>query len=180
MYPLPDMMDFTAKASRQPTFVVSSHLQLSTLAHPPLPCLGARIVWRVRNPRPNPTPPPSRGRGATAHQRRPGDTTPPPPSRLPLWGHRPVSWWVGMQQLNSPPPCSPSRSVPTWADIVRGEPWTQGEASAVSPAEIIAIYQRCAAAGVQAHFYVKNLAGFEEVCLICRFTDTAAPRPPPA
>jgi hypothetical protein len=85
-----------------------------------------------------------------------------------------------MQRLNSPPPCAPSRRVPTWADIVRGKPCTQREAPAVSPAEIIAIYQCCAAAGVQAHFSVKNLAGFQEGCLICRFTDTAAPRPPPA
>jgi hypothetical protein len=53
---------------------------------------------------------------------------------------------------------------------------TQQEAPTITPADIIVIYQRCAAAGIQARFSVKNLAGFEEVCLTCRFIDTATPR----
>jgi hypothetical protein len=75
-------------------------LQLHTLAHPPPPCLGARVVWRGTNPGTNPwpnpsPPPPPRGRGVTARQCRPGFHTSPPPSRLPHRGSRPVepAWW---------------------------------------------------------------------------------------
>jgi hypothetical protein len=31
--------------STQSTFMVSGRTQLSTLAHPPPPCLGARVAW---------------------------------------------------------------------------------------------------------------------------------------
>jgi hypothetical protein len=56
--------------SRLPTFVVSGQPQLSSSTPSPIPlppCLGARVVWRGMNPRPNPTPPPTEGsRGHSA------------------------------------------------------------------------------------------------------------------
>jgi hypothetical protein len=85
-----------------------------------------------------------------------------------------------MQQLILSPPRAPSRVAPTWADIARGVTCTQREAPSITPVDIIAIYQCCAAEGVQARFSVINLAGFEEVCLTCRFIDTATPHAHPA
>jgi hypothetical protein len=41
--------------SSQSTFVMSGRTQLSTLAHPPPPCLGARVAWCVRHAWPNAT-----------------------------------------------------------------------------------------------------------------------------
>jgi hypothetical protein len=72
--------------SRQPTFMVSAYLLLPTLAHPPPPCLGVRVVWRARN-RPNPTPPPtewSRDPSAPVQARQNHSTPAPPPPPLGL------------------------------------------------------------------------------------------------
>ncbi len=101
----------------------------------------------------------------------------PPASPLGVAG-RSSQLGGSTQQFISPPSRTPSLTVPTWADVARGTTCTQREAPPITPADIIAIYQRCAAAGVQARFSVKNLAGFEKVCLTCRFVDTATPHAP--
>jgi hypothetical protein len=113
----------------------------------------------------------SAGQATTPHPR-------PPASPLGVVGRS--SWRGSTQLFTSSPPPAPSRAAPTWADIARGATCTQREAPSITPADIIAIYQRCAAAGVQTRFSVKNLAGFEEVCLTCRFIDTATPCAHPA
>jgi hypothetical protein len=163
----------------QPTFVVSGYFQLPTLTHPP-PLPGGQGSMASEEPaQPHPSP----HHGVEGPQlASAGQVTSlhpcPPASPSGVVGRS--GWWVGSQQFHSPPPHAPLRSVPTWADIARGKPCTQREAPTVSVAEISAIYQCCAAVGLKARFSIKNLAGFEEVSLICCFTNMAAQHPPPA
>jgi hypothetical protein len=107
----------------------------------------------------------SAGQATTPHPR-------PPASPIGVVGRS--SWRGSTQLFTSSPPRAPSHAAPSWADIARGATCTQQEAPSVTPADIIAIYQRCAAAGVQTRF---SIAGFEEVCLTCRFIDTATATP---
>ncbi len=104
---------------------------------------------------------------------------PRPPASPPGVAGR-LSWRARSLQPDAHPLSSPQRTAPTWANIVRGDTCTQRKAPTTSPADVIALYQHCVAAGIQARFSVKNIAGHEEVYLSCRFPDTTAARPPPA
>jgi hypothetical protein len=131
-------------------------------------------------PRSSPTPLPG-GLGSMEHEERPAQHHPsphrgvegswrasvdkathpqpcPPASPSGVVGRS--SWRAGTQQLYSPPLRAPSRTVPTWASVARGENLTQQEAPATStsPSEAIALYT----------------AGYEEISLFCRFPDPSA------
>jgi hypothetical protein len=125
---------------------------------------------------------PSPHRGVEGSRRASVDTAPLPQPRPPASpsGVGRSSWHAGSLQPDFPPLLSPSRTSPTWASIAKGATCTQREVPTASPADIIAIYQRCVAAGIQARFSVKNISGYEEVCLLCRFPGTSAARPPTA
>jgi hypothetical protein len=85
---------------------------------------------------------------------------------------------VGSQQLNTPPPCTPSHTAPSWADVARGEihTSTHQEAPAASIADAIALYKRYVSIGLQARFSVRSNASYEEICLSCRFPEPPATR----
>jgi hypothetical protein len=125
---------------------------------------------------------PSPHGGVEGSRRASVDTAPLPQPRPPASpsGVGRSSWRAGSLHPDFPPLLSPSRTSPTWASIARGATCTQREAPTASPADIIAIYQRCVAAGIQARFSVKNISGYEEVCLLCCFPGTSAARPPTA
>jgi hypothetical protein len=99
---------------------------------------------------------------------------PASPSGVVGWSSR----RAGSQQLNTPPPCNPSHNVPTWADIARGGNFTSTpqEAPAASTADAIALYKRYVSMGLQARISVKHNAGYEEICLSCRFPEPSAAR----
>jgi hypothetical protein len=84
---------------------------------------------------------------------------------------------VGWQQLNTPPPCTPSHTAPSWADVARGEIYisTYQEAPTLSIADAIALFKRYVSIGLQARFSVRSNAG-EEICLSCRFPEPPATR----
>jgi hypothetical protein len=75
---------------------------------------------------------------------------------------------AGPQQLHMPPHSTPSRTVPTWADIARGGISTH-QATATSPADAIALCKRYVTMGFQARFLIKSNAGHEDIILFCRF-----------
>jgi hypothetical protein len=145
-----------------PTFVVSGQLQLSS-SHPrppnppPLPGGQGSMAWDEPPAQPRPSP----HRGVEGPQRASvgqASTPRPRPPASPLRVEGRSSRRGGStQQLTSPSPHTPSRAVPTWADVARGSTCTQREAQSISTADIIAIYPCCAAAGVQARFSIKNL-----------------------
>ncbi len=137
---------------------------------PPPPHLGVRVVWNVRSTPPNNTPPPTKGvegpRRASSDQMTLSQPCPPTsPSGVAGRSSR----RAGSQQVHSPLQCSPSRTAPTWADIVRGDDFTQQKAPAALPDDAIALYKRYVALDYQARFSVKSSAGYQEVSLFCCF-----------
>jgi hypothetical protein len=130
----------------------------------------ARVAWIARcalaqhHPSPN--------QGLKGSRRNSTDQLTPPQPSHPPFPSRVVgrsSQRARSQLLHSPHHCTHSRTAPTWADIVRGENFTQQEASAASPAETIALYKRYIAMGFQWRFSVNSSASYKEVSLFCRF-----------
>jgi hypothetical protein len=136
-----------------------------------------------RAPCPTPPLPPPRGQGVKERRCRQGDTPPATHSRLPLWGRRPVESTCRDASAGLAPS---TRTVPTWASVARGgnltqQDFTQQEAPAVAatPSDAIALYKRYVAMGYRACFSIKNITGYEEINLFCRFPDPPARSAPP-
>jgi hypothetical protein len=114
-------------------------------------------------------PSPSRGvegsrRVCTEQESYPQPCPPASPSGVEGKSRRPA----GSQQIHPPPRCSPpSRTAPTWAEVARGVDFTHQEAPAASSANVITLYKRYSALGLQASFSVKSGAVYEEASLSC-------------
>jgi hypothetical protein len=141
------------------------------LSQPPPPPGGQGSMEREERPTQH-HPSPHRGVEGLRHTSSDQPCPPASPSGVAGWS----SQRAGLQQVHSPLHCSPSRTAPTWADIVRGEDSTQQEAPAASPDDAIALYKQYVALGYQACFSVKSSAGYQEVSLFCRFPVLPAAR----